>query len=80
MIDIKFDWHPNTTDLTWWHAHGKAISSFCKADQRRIRKYIFSWLPTCERSITQRKQIVHHVLKKLKIIATYYYDHVITVA
>lgn len=33
----KFEWHPNTPNLIWWYSHGKSISSFSKADQRRIR-------------------------------------------
>lgn len=46
---LKYGWHPSTPDLIWWHVHGKAMMSYSKSNQRRIRKYIFSWLPTCER-------------------------------
>ena len=45
----KYDWLPNTPDLIWWQAHGKSLASLPPADQRRVRKYIISWLPTCKR-------------------------------
>ena len=46
---IKFNWSDNVPDLIWWHIHAKSINSFSQSDQRRIRKYIIGWLPTCAR-------------------------------
>ena len=51
----KFDWSDTTPDLVWWQAHGKSLRAFNKQDQRRIRKYIFSWLPTCQRLASYEK-------------------------
>jgi hypothetical protein len=45
----KFKWSTNIPDLIWWQVHGSTIGSFSKNDQRRIRKFIFNWLPTSER-------------------------------
>jgi hypothetical protein len=38
-----------TPDLVWWQIHGSTIKAFPKNDQRRIRKFIFQWLPTSGR-------------------------------
>jgi hypothetical protein len=45
----KFQWTPSIPDLIWWEAHGSTIKSFNRNDRRRIRKFIFQWLPTNER-------------------------------
>jgi hypothetical protein len=45
----RMKWHPNTPDLVWWDIHGSSIRPFHSNDRRRIRKFIFRWLPTCER-------------------------------
>lgn len=53
----KFDWTPNTPDLVWWEIHGSTIFSLPFNDCRRIRKFIFRWLPTCERLQMQEKEV-----------------------
>lgn len=45
----RLHWKENTPDSVWWEIHGSTIRKFHKNDQRRIRKYIFRWLPTCAR-------------------------------
>lgn len=51
----KYNWHYNTPDLIWRQVCDKFLLSFSPADQRRIRKYIFQWLPTAERLHRQEK-------------------------
>lgn len=48
-MNRKFDWDDTIADLIWWSIHGSTILSSSAADRRRIRKFIFRWLPTCER-------------------------------
>ena len=46
---IRFTWKSSTPDLVWWEVHGSTLESFSKNDRRRLRKFIFGWLPTHER-------------------------------
>lgn len=46
---IKYHWTDYVPDTIWWSIHGSTMKSFCKVDQRHIRKFIFGWLPTCVR-------------------------------
>lgn len=45
----KYGWHDSVPDIIWWQIHGSSIQSFSRNDRRRIRKFIFNWLPTCEK-------------------------------
>ena len=56
LID-KFNWAQNTPDLIWWEIHGSSIFSLPFNDRRRIRKFIFRWLPTCERLKMQEDEV-----------------------
>lgn len=46
---IRLKWHANTPDLVWWEIHGSSMRSLHPNDRQRIRKFIFPWLPTCQR-------------------------------
>ena len=48
-MNIRLKWHANTPDLVWWEIHGSSMRSLHPNDRRRIRKFIFRWLPTCQR-------------------------------
>ena len=45
----SFNWSSSIPNLIWWQVHGSTIKSFTKVDRRCITKFIFYWLPTCER-------------------------------
>lgn len=51
----QFLWRPYTPDLIWWEIHGSSLESFPKNDRRRLRKFIFGWLPTNERLFSYKQ-------------------------
>jgi hypothetical protein len=53
----KYHWTSTVPNSIWWQIHGSTINKFPTNDRRRLRKYIFQWLPTSQREHRQNDAV-----------------------